>query len=97
MVSKRRKIALKRAIFGKGDPMPYIAVKGFPKDDETKKKVVEEINEVFLKYWGCPQKAINISMEAIDPADWDEKITNGEIPQNKEYMMILDGEKQYQE
>ena len=75
--------------------MPYIAVKGFPKDDETKKKVVEEINEVFLKYWGCPQKAINISLESIDPAAWDERITNGEIPQNKEHMMILDGEKQY--
>ncbi len=75
--------------------MPYIAVKGFPKDDETKKKVVEEINQVFLKYWGCPQKAINIAMEAIDPADWDERITNAEIPQNKEHMMILDGEKQY--
>ena len=50
---------------------------------------------MFLKYWGCPQKAINISLEAIDPADWDERITNGEIPQNKEHMMILDGEKQY--
>ena len=49
--------------------MPYIAVKGFPKDDETKKKVVEGINEVFLKYWGCPQKAINISLETVDPAE----------------------------
>ena len=38
--------------------MPYIAVKGYPKDEETKKEVVEEINAVFLKYWGCPQKAI---------------------------------------
>ena len=75
--------------------MPYIAVKGYPKDEDTKKKVVEEINAVFLKYWGCPQKAINISLESIDPAVWDERITHGEIPQNKEHMMILDGEKQY--
>ena len=45
---------------------------------------------MFLKYWGCPQKAINISLETVDPAEWDERITNGEIPQNKEHM--LDGD-----
>ena len=75
--------------------MPYIAIKGYPKDDETKKKIVEEINEVFLKYWGCPQKAINISMESIDPADWDEKVTNGDIVRNADKMMILNGVKKY--
>ena len=34
--------------------MPYIAIKTFPKDEETKKKVVERINELFLELWGCP-------------------------------------------
>ena len=75
--------------------MPYIAIKGFPKDDETKQKVVERINEVFLKYWGCSQKAINISMETIDPAKWEEKIVNGEIASNADKMMIHDGVKKY--
>ena len=28
--------------------MPYIAIKAYPKDEETKKKVVDEINEVFI-------------------------------------------------
>lgn len=28
--------------------MPYIAVKAFPKDEETKKKVIDQINEIFL-------------------------------------------------
>jgi len=27
--------------------MPYIAIKAFPKDAETKKKVVEKINQFF--------------------------------------------------
>ena len=75
--------------------MPYIAIKGFPKDEETKQKVVEAVNEVFLKYWGCSQKAINISMESIDPSEWDEKITNGEIAENADKMMIHDGVKKY--
>lgn len=34
--------------------MPYIAIKAFPKDAETKKKVVEKINQIFLEEWGCP-------------------------------------------
>ena len=29
--------------------MPYIAIKAYPKDDEIKKKVVDEINEMFIK------------------------------------------------
>ena len=75
--------------------MPYIAIKGYPKDDETKKKIVEGINEVFLKYWGCPQQAINISMETIEPADWQSKIVDNEIAPNADKMMILNGEKKY--
>ena len=42
--------------------MPYIAIKGYPKDAETKKKVVEKINRVLLENWGCPQEAISISV-----------------------------------
>lgn len=29
--------------------MPYIAIKTSPKDAETKKKVVEKINQIFLE------------------------------------------------
>lgn len=29
--------------------MPYIAIKAYPKDEETKKRVVEKINQVFLE------------------------------------------------
>ena len=50
---------------------------------------------MFLKYWGCSQKAINISMETVDPADWEEKIVKGEIADNVDKMMIHDGVKKY--
>ena len=29
--------------------MPYIAIKAYPKDMEIKKKVVDEINDVFIR------------------------------------------------
>lgn len=75
--------------------MPYISIKAYPKDEEIKKKVVDEINAVFLKYWGCPQEAISISMEEFAPETWEEKVIKREILPNSHKMMILSGEKKY--
>ena len=74
--------------------MPYIKIKCYPKDEETKNKVVEEINETFLKYWGCPSEAISISLEEVDPSNWENVVKN-EIEPDKDKMMILSGEKKY--
>ena len=75
--------------------MPYIAIKSFPKYDETKKKVVDEINEVFLKYWGCPPQAMTISVEDISPEDWTEIVVKPQIEPIMDKVMILNGEKKY--
>ena len=75
--------------------MPYISIKAYPKDEEIKKKVVDEINQVFLKYWGCPQEAISISMEEFASETWEEKVVKPEILPNSHKMMILSGEKKY--
>lgn len=75
--------------------MPYIAIKAYNKDEETKKKVVDEINEVFLKYWGCPKEAISVSIEEFDSSEWEEKVVKPEILPNADKMMILSGEKKY--
>lgn len=75
--------------------MPYIAIKAYPKDAEIKKKVVDEINEIFMKYWGCPQEAISVSMEEFAPETWEEKVVKPEIETNIDKMMILSGEKKY--
>jgi len=78
-----------------GNFMPYIAIKAWPKDEETKKKVVEEINEVFLKHWGCPQEAISISLEEYSPDEWEEKVVKPEVLTKLDKMMILSGDKKY--
>ena len=75
--------------------MPYINIKAYPKDEETKKKVVDEINEIFLKHWGCPPQALTIAVEEIAPEDWSEKVRVPEIEPHRDKMMILDGEKKY--
>lgn len=75
--------------------MPYIAIKAFPKDAETKKKVVEKINQIFLEEWGCPQEALTISLEEIVPDEWEKKVVKSEIEPKKDCMMLFNGEKKY--
>lgn len=75
--------------------MPYIAVKAFPKDEETKKKVVDGINRVFLEEWGCMQEAITISLEEVLPDEWEEKVKQAEIVPKADTVFILDGKKNY--
>ena len=74
--------------------MPYIAIKAYPKDEEIKKKVVSEINEVFLKYWGCSKEAISISLEEVLPENW-QNVVDTEITPNADKMMILSGDKKF--
>ena len=76
--------------------MPYIKINAYPKDEETKKKVVDEINNVFLKYWGCPPQAITIGLDEVAPEDWEKVIREPLIEPDKEKMMILDGVKKYE-
>jgi len=73
--------------------MPYIAIKSYPKDEETKKLLVEKINDVVMEVVGCPPQAITISLEEILPEEWEEKIVKPEIEPNLDKMMILSGER----
>ena len=47
--------------------MPYIAIKALPRDEEKKRLLAERINEVMMEVWGCPQRAITISIQDIAP------------------------------
>ena len=75
--------------------MPYIAIKGYPKDEETKKRVVEQINDIFVKEWGCPPEAINISVEEVAPEEWEDAVVRTEIEPKTDKMFILAGQKKY--
>lgn len=75
--------------------MPYVAIKAYPKDAETKKKLVEKINDVFLEVWGCPPEAISISLEEVAPSEWEEKVQKPQVDANKEKMMIYSGKKNF--
>ena len=74
--------------------MPYIKIKCYPKDEETKRKVADRIDETFLELWGCSAQAISVSFEEVNPEDWQEVVKN-EIEPASDNMMIMEGKKKY--
>ena len=75
--------------------MPYIAIQSFPKDEETKRKVVEQINQLFLELWQCPPEAITISVEEIAPQDWEEQVVQPQIEPKRASLYIHNGKKRF--
>ena len=64
--------------------MPLIVVKAYPKDEQTKREVAEEINRIFLEKWGCGQGAISVRFEEFAP----------DVP-NADTLAIYSGKKNY--
>ena len=77
--------------------MPYVAIKAYPKDEKIKQELVKRINDIFLEVWGCSQKGLSISLEEIKPEDWNDKVVTSIMESDREHMMILSGEKMFQE
>ena len=75
--------------------MPYISIKAFPKDDETKQKTAEAVFEVIRKTMGAEPDWVTVSVEDIDPDDWEEKVVKAEILPKMDNVLILDGKKRY--
>lgn len=75
--------------------MPYIKIKAYPKDEQIKARVADKINQVLLEEWGCPQSAISIAFEEIEPSDWQNKVVDVDIKSDIDKMYIIDGEKKY--
>ena len=76
--------------------MPYIEIKAYPKDEDTKKEIAEKINQLFLDVWGCSQDAISVNIEEYTPEDWQRDVFEAEVEPNKDKMLIFSGENKYQ-
>lgn len=75
--------------------MPYIAIKGYPKDEATKQEIAQKITALFQEVWGCPREAITVSVEEVPPDRWAEDVVQAEIEPKKDRMLILSGEPQF--
>jgi len=76
--------------------VPYIAIKCYAKDDDAvKRKVADQINQIFLENWGCPPEAITISIEEYTPENWNKSVKEGIIDSLTDGVLIREGVKQY--
>ena len=75
--------------------MPLIVVKGYPKDEKTKREVAEEIARVFTEKWGCPRQAVTVKIEEYEPEVWAREIKEKEIDPHADDMLSLSGEQQF--
>ena len=73
--------------------MPYIEIKAYPKDEEIKKDVANDILETFAAKWGCKKEAITISFIEVDPANWTKDVEENIIDKNNDKMYVLHGSK----
>ena len=76
--------------------MPYIAIKAYPKDEATKKELVEKINQTVMDVCGVPQKAVTITFEEFPKEEWEEKVVKAEIEPRADKLWISHGEKLYE-
>lgn len=75
--------------------MPYVSVKTFPQDDDACRRAAEKIHRLLMQEWGCEADWISVSVENVDPEDWDRRIVRGAMEDDAPFMLIRDGEKLY--
>ena len=71
--------------------MPYVAVKMWPKDDDTRKKLAEKISQAVQDAVGCPPQAVTVSIEEITQEKWVETV-GPELEAKQDKMYIVKGE-----
>ena len=77
--------------------MPYVAIKSYPKDEETKRKLVEKINEAVMEVCGVPQQAVTITYEEFTKEEWPDKVVKAQVEPIADKLYINKGEKLYKE
>lgn len=73
--------------------MPYISVKTFPKNKETKEELAEQLLETIQKTWNVKPEWVTIAIEDVAPEAWDEQVMKAEIQPKMDSVLILDGKK----
>lgn len=72
--------------------MPYIAVKAWPKTDEQKKALAENLMKTVAETLGIPEMHVSVGIEEVESTQWEAFMQKEmENPNNKMY--VIKGEK----
>lgn len=67
-------------ILRKGEKMPHISVKCYPgRTEEQKQALAKKITEDVKEILAAKEESISITIEDVQPEDWEETVVNTEI------------------
>ena len=72
--------------------MPYIHVKMWPKSEDEKKAMANNLIKAITDALDCPAQYVTLSMEEIDPQKWEETV-GPELKAREEQVYFIQGEK----
>lgn len=72
--------------------MPYIHVKMWPKTDDEKKAMANNLVKAITDALDCPAEYVTLSMEEIAPEKWEETV-GPELEERTDQIYFIHGEK----
>lgn len=74
--------------------MPHVSVKLYPgRSEEQKTRLAEEIAKAVMAIAECGEKSVSVSIEDVEPADWEAKVYKPDILDNWEKLYKKPGYK----
>ncbi len=71
--------------------MPHVNIKLYPIEvtEEQQASLVTALTKALQDNLGCSVDAVSIALEAVEPADWKEKVYNPEIIGRRDLLLKL--------
>lgn len=74
--------------------MPHVIVKLYPgRSEQQKTRLAEEIVETVMAVAECGEKSVSVSIEEVEPGDWESKVYKPDILDNWEKLYKKPGYK----
>jgi 4-oxalocrotonate tautomerase len=69
--------------------MPHVLIKHFPShiSREDKEQIANQITEVITTGFSCPDNVVSISMQDIEPEQWNKEVYKPDI-EDKQNILI---------
>ena len=77
--------------------MPHVTVKMHPgRSEEQKNQLAAAIARDVMTIAKCPETAVSVAIEEVQPADWTEKVYRPEIAEKAETLYVKPGYNPFQ-
>jgi len=72
--------------------MPHVIIKMHPgRDEETKQKLSQEVEQLIMDITGCSSDAVSVGIEDIPAEKWHEEVVQPDIIEKKDTIKKMPG------